>query len=253
MTGRATSQLGCRPNLVVRRQLFADFRLIRRGLPIHVENLIVRPEHVFGIAMTVQAPRHLQCRSLKHQRHLVDLPVTAGTSNAFGHVNTVIKINKIGQPVHANPLNRVVGAITFADWLQIARGVKQHRMAVHAGFCGGNASGRGTLDAGMTVPAVDTVVPDVMLVAELNRLITGYVLVRQIRRARCQQNARQRQTRQEKRREDTEAGDEIRAAVKNLRHDYVCTLEVSAPGGSGNLGVHQNLSGMCQPESKLTR
>jgi uncharacterized protein len=103
----------------------------------------------------------------------------------------------------------------------------------------------------MAIPAIDTVITRVMLVAELNGLITHDVLVRQVRRARSQQDTRQRQTRQEKRREDTETGDEIRAAVKNLRHDYICTLEVSAPGGSGNLGVHQNLSGMCKPESKI--
>ena len=34
---------------------------------------------------------------------------------------------------------------------------------------------------------------------------------------------------------------------------YVCTLEVSAPGGSENLGVHQQHSEMCEPESNLTR
>ena len=39
--------------------------------------------------------------------------------------------------------------------------------------------------------------------------------------------------------------------MKNLRHVYVCTLEVSAPGGSGNLGVHQILTGLCEPGSKF--
>jgi hypothetical protein len=84
----------------------------------------------------------------------------------------------------------------------------------------------------MAIPAIDTVISRVMLVAELNRLIAHDILVRQIRRARSQKDARQRQTRQEKRREDTETGDKIRAAVKNLRHDYICTLEVSAPEGA---------------------
>jgi hypothetical protein len=99
----------------------------------------------------------------------------------------------------------------------------------------------------VTVPAIDPVVTRVMLVAELNRLITHDILVRQIRRARSHKDTRQRQTRQKKRRKDTETGDEIRAAVKNLRHVYVCTLEVSAPRRNDNLGVHQNLSGMCKP------
>jgi hypothetical protein len=34
---------------------------------------------------------------------------------------------------------------------------------------------------------------------------------------------------------------------------YVCTLEVSAPGGSEYLGVHQQHSGLCEPVSNLTR
>jgi hypothetical protein len=41
--------------------------------------------------------------------------------------------------------------------------------------------------------------------------------------------------------------------MKNLRHVYVCTLEVSAPERSENLGVHQQHSGMCEPVSNLTR
>jgi hypothetical protein len=41
--------------------------------------------------------------------------------------------------------------------------------------------------------------------------------------------------------------------MKNLRHVYVCTLQVSPPGGSGNLGVHQQQTGMCEPVSNLTR
>jgi hypothetical protein len=34
---------------------------------------------------------------------------------------------------------------------------------------------------------------------------------------------------------------------------YVCTLQVSAPGGSEYLGVHQQHSGLCEPVSNLTR
>jgi hypothetical protein len=43
MTRRATRQLGRRTNLVVYRQLFTDFSLIRWRLPVHIENLIVWP------------------------------------------------------------------------------------------------------------------------------------------------------------------------------------------------------------------
>lgn len=200
--------------------------------------------------MAVQAPGHLQRRRLKHQWHLIHLPVARRTAHALGHVNAVIEINIISQAVYANPVNRLVRAITFADRLQIACAVKQHGMTVHARLSRWNACRRRELDTRVAVPAIDAIVADVVFVAELNGLITRYILIRQNRRTRRHENTRQRQTRQEKRRKDTETGDEIRAAVKNLRHVCVCTLEVSAPEGSGYLGS-QILSGMCGPESNF--
>src|SRR3977135_2053394 len=51
MTGRAAGELGRCPNLVLFPQLGADFRLIIRGLPVHIENLIFRAENLLGMAM----------------------------------------------------------------------------------------------------------------------------------------------------------------------------------------------------------
>ena len=72
MTGRATGELNCRSDLVFRGQLFADFFLIRGGFPIHVEDLVLRANVLFGIAVAVKAPLHGQGRGLKDKRHLVD-------------------------------------------------------------------------------------------------------------------------------------------------------------------------------------
>jgi len=163
--------------------------------------------------------------------------MTGRASDALGHMNAVIEINVVGQAVDANPRNRMVGAVALADWLQVPGAVEQHGVAVHAGFGWRNARGRREFHARMAIPAIDAIIPDVVLVTELNRLIARYVLIRQIGRTRRQQNPCQRQTRQKKRGKDTETGDEIRAAVKNLGHVYICTLKVSAPEGSGNLGV----------------
>jgi hypothetical protein len=41
--------------------------------------------------------------------------------------------------------------------------------------------------------------------------------------------------------------------MKNLRHVYMCTLQVSARARSENLGVHHSLTGLCGPVSNLTR
>lgn len=198
MTGRATRKVGRRTNLVFYRQLFTDFGLIRWRLPVHIENLIVWPQHVLRIAMAVQAPGHLQRRRLKHQRHLIHLPVARRTPYALGHVNAVIEINIIGQAVYANPVNRLIGAITLSDRLQIACAVKKHGMTVHARFGRWNARRRGKLDARMTVSAINPVVTHMVLMTELNGLIARYILIRQNGRTRRQENACQRQTRQKR-------------------------------------------------------
>ncbi len=155
--------------------------------------------------------------------------------------------------MHTHPLNRLVGAVTFAHWLEISDIVKQHRMAVHARLRRRHAGSRGTLDARVAIAAIDAVVAHVVFVAELNRLIARNVLVRQIRRARREQHTGQCDAGQKHACEDTESRDEVCASMKNLRHVYVCTLQVSAPGGSEHLGVHQQQTGMCEPVSNLTR
>src|SRR5712664_4666159 len=95
MTGRAARQLGRCPNLVLFPQLGADFRLIVRDLPVHIENLIFRAENLLGVAMTFHAPLHQQRVGLEYQRHLVDLPVARRATNALVDMTAVIEIDEI--------------------------------------------------------------------------------------------------------------------------------------------------------------
>jgi hypothetical protein len=155
---------------------------------------------------------------LKHQGHLIDLAVTGRAAHAFVHVNAVIEINEVRQTMHANPLDGFISAITFAHRLQIPDIVEQHGMAIHAGFGGRDSGGSGCLDAGMTVAAINTVISNVVLVAELDRLLARDVLVRQIRSAGQTHHTTKSQSREERAKKDTDLGDEIRAAVKNLGH-----------------------------------
>src|SRR5260370_42680716 len=111
-------------------------------------------------------------------------------------------------------------------------------MAIHARLGRRIARRGGSLAAGMTVATIDAVIAYVVLVAELDWLLSHYVLVRQIRRPREPQHSCQRQTRQKEAKEHTEPGDKIRAAVKNLRHVSFCTLVVSSPEGSRNQASH---------------
>src|SRR5439155_6877559 len=181
MTRRATRQFARCSDLVFRRQFLARFQLICGSLPIHVKNLISRPQNALRIAMAVQAPFHLQCRRLKNQRHLIDLPMARRAAHALVRVNAVIEINVVGQPMYTHALNWFIIPVAGANRFQVPRGVEQHRMTIHARFGGRHARRRGHFHAGMTVPAVDPVIPHVMFVAELHRLLSRYVLIRQIR------------------------------------------------------------------------
>ncbi len=205
-------------NVVFGGQFPAHFRLVGRSLPIHIENLIARAQNRFRVAMAVHAPGHQEGRGLKHQRHLVDLTVTRRAAHALIDVNAVVEVDVIGEAVHANPLDRFIGAITFADRFQVSGVVEQHRMAIHAGLGGRNSSGGGTFHRGMAVTAVDAIVSHVVLVAKLDRLLARDVLVRQIGCARQAHDAAKRQGGQQCSKKDTHLGDEIRAAVKNLGH-----------------------------------
>jgi hypothetical protein len=218
MTRGAALQLRHTLNLVFRRQFFADLRLIRRSLPIHIENLIAWPQNLLWIAMAVQTPLHQQRRGLKHQRHLVDLTVTRRASHALIDVNAVVEIDVVRQAVHADPLYGFIGAITFAHRLQISGVVEQDGMAIHARLGGRNPSGGGGFDAGMTVPAVDTVVSNVVFMAELDRLLARNVLIRQIGSAGQTHHAAKGQSSEQRAKKDTDLGDKIRTAVKNLGH-----------------------------------
>src|SRR5690242_16258037 len=60
MTSRAARQLGRGPKVVRLPQLSADFRLIIRSFPVHIENLVFRPENLLGTAMAIEAPLHQQ-------------------------------------------------------------------------------------------------------------------------------------------------------------------------------------------------
>jgi hypothetical protein len=71
-----------------------------------------------------------------------------------------------------------------------------------------------------------------MFVAELHGLRPLHVLPRKIRRTRKPQHASQAQSRQENPGEQTEPGDKIRAAVKNLSHDFVAPWRVSDNGAA---------------------
>ncbi len=112
-------------------------------------------------------------------------------------MNAVIEIDEIGQTMNFDPLDGFIAAIALANGLEVRRRVEENRMAVHAGLRRRNTGHGGSFDAGMTVAAVNTVIADVMFMAELHRLLPGNVLARQIGRARHGEDGYKRQSDQE--------------------------------------------------------
>lgn len=144
--------------------------------------------------------------------------MASGAAHALAYVNAVIEIRKIAQAVDFHPLNRVARPIAFAHWLQIADVVKQDRVAVHAGFCRRDPGSSRNFYRLMTITTVDPVVAHMVFVAELHGLFAGNILPSEIWCARKRQYSGKRQSRQKNCGKQTEPGDKIRAAVKNLSH-----------------------------------
>jgi hypothetical protein len=228
---RTVGQLVRGANFVLCRELLAHFCLIRGRFPIHVEDLIARTQILFGIAVTFQAPLHIQWRSLEHQRHLVNRTVARGAANAFIDVNAVIEIDVVRKAMHAHPLNRLIGAIALANWLEISDVIEKYGMAIPTGFRGRDAGERGGLDASVTVTTIDAVVAHVMLVAELNGLTTTHPLIGDVGRSGNNQYRRESKTGEDRGSKQTKPRNKICTAMKDLGHVSVALVRISSPEG----------------------
>src|SRR5207248_10255400 len=85
-----TRQRARRLNLVFRHQPAADLFLIARRLITHRGDEFTRPDILFGMAVAVQAPFHLQRVLLPRERHSVHAAVAALATHSLIDVNAVI-------------------------------------------------------------------------------------------------------------------------------------------------------------------
>lgn len=121
--------------------------------------------------MTLQAPLHLQRRSLRHHRHLIDAAVARRAADAFIHVNRVIEISKVGQVVNSNPLERLSAFETRTHRLEIRAVGPNLFVTIHADRRRGHACRGGRLDGSVTIAAINAVITGMMFVTELNWLL----------------------------------------------------------------------------------
>ena len=107
--------------------------------------------------------------------------MTGYATDTFVDMDAVVEIDEAGQIVDPCPLERFAGAQALPHRVQHRAIQPDLGVAVHADL-GGRNSGEGRfLDGGVTVPAVDTIIGHMVLVAEGYRLDTWDTDLRDVR------------------------------------------------------------------------
>src|SRR5689334_6070534 len=202
-------------------ELLTQRELIGRCLVLHAEHVLARAYEPFRRAMALETPVHIQRVLAAHERHSIHPAVAGHTTDSFVHVNAVVEINKSREIVHARPLNRFSGTKALAHRFQHWTVGPDLGVAVHAGFGRWNTGERAFLDRGMAIAAIDSIIADMMFVAERHRLsarhsyfgnVWGFIDGRESRHYRDQENETA---------ENRDPRNRVGAWVKNLRHRFL--------------------------------
>lgn len=156
--------------------IFCDERsalvdLIFGRLPIHIEDLVPGTNELVGLAMTIQAPFHVESFGFPHERHFIDRPVTNCATDSLGDVDAVIEENKIGNFIRAIPSERNAGCQALTNGSEQWSVCKQLGVTGHASAGIGNAGERGFFNRRVAVATVDSQLVRVMPMAEGNWLV----------------------------------------------------------------------------------
>ena len=168
--------------------------------------------------MAREAPFHLQRILLKNSGHIVDLAVAGRASNALSDVDAVIEICEFGKIVNALPFDRLVIAETRTDGFEIWAIGPQLTMAIHTRLGGWHARSRGSLNRCVAITAIDAVIADVVLMAELDRLLDLLITSGQIRGPRYLRVRKERRSRDHSHHDHTDPSNVVRTLVKKLCH-----------------------------------
>lgn len=141
-----------------------------RRIPCSIEDFGRGPDVRSRIPVARETPFHLERVLLINRRHVRDITVARGATDTLSDVDAVIEIDVFGKVVDADPLNRFVVTVTGPDRLEVRTVCPNLGMTVHTGLCWGHTRRSGGLDRGVTITAIDTVVTDMVFVAELDWL-----------------------------------------------------------------------------------
>ena len=118
--------------LTIFRDKLRQLNIVR--FPIEIENLIFRPQIIFGVAVAIQTPRHAVWLGDVNRRHVIHWTVAAEAADAAVHVRRVIVINVIDRAMDPYPLDRVARSPACPNWLKLWVILLHLRMAVHTGL-----------------------------------------------------------------------------------------------------------------------
>ena len=154
--------------LSVFRHKLRRFHVVR--FPIEIEYLVFRPQKIFRMPMAFQTPRHALRLRMIDDRHMVDLTVTAKTTDASVDVRAVIVKNVIGRAMDLHPLDRVACFPARPHWLELRIIFLHLGVAVHAGLRVGQIRMRCHLDKAVAITAIHSQLRHVNIMRKRHRL-----------------------------------------------------------------------------------
>ncbi len=158
-------------------------------------------------------------------------------ADALRDMNRVIEINVIRKIVNARPVNRDAALPTIANGRKIGRRREKLRVAIHARLDRGYSGGGRSFNGGVAIPAVDTVIADVMLVAELDGLELDDVFLIPVGGARNPKEEHVNREHGERARTNNRGSRErVRTLPKNLRHQAPLNKRIRSDGTPAEAG-----------------
>jgi hypothetical protein len=109
--------------------------------------------------------------------------MTGRAPHALIYVNAVIEKDEVRQIINPSPLDGLAATPALADRFKIRAVRPNLGVTIHASLGRGDTRISEFLNRGVTVAAVDAVVTDVVLVAELNRLFAREECLSVVRRS----------------------------------------------------------------------
>lgn len=107
--------------------------------------------------VTIHTPAHRHGHGLLYPRHFGHIAVTGFTLHIFGDVACVIKVHKVREVVHLDPLERLAFFKEFAQFLDVGFVGRDHRVAIHTDVHAGNRGLARLVDLRMAILAGDFV------------------------------------------------------------------------------------------------